>query len=378
MRRATYHTGVGVVEAAFGLTNRRSCNGFRREVASGCQDLILWIVVQVMLLAAGRSSRLGALGSAMPKPLVPICGYPPIAFGLTLCRKAGLSNVVINLHHLGEQIEDVVGDGVAYGVKVRYAFEQELLGTGGGLANARRLFRSEPVLVMNAKVVADLDLGQVIKAHESSPGTEATMALREAPAGSTFAPVEVDETGRVIGIRGERGSVKPVGAVRPLMFTGIHIVSSALLDRLPTQGESDVIADAYLPALRAGAHVGAVEVTGYFEEHSTPERYLAGNLALLRQPGLVSNSPGPLVGAEPSTIIHATAELIPPYRVGEGALIEAGAHVGPDVVIGAGATVSRNARLVRTVVWPGVTVEGQVADAVCCPEGVVEVGARDD
>ena len=173
----------------------------------------------------------------MPKPLVPICGYPPIAFGLTLCRKAGLNKVVINLHHLGEQIEDAVGDGAAYGVKVRYAFEQDLLGTGGGLVNARRLFRSEPVLVMNAKVVADVDLAMVIQAHELHPETEATMAVRPAPAGSTFAPVEVDETGRVISIRGERGSYQPVGAVRSMMFTGIHIVGGKLLDRLPKQGE---------------------------------------------------------------------------------------------------------------------------------------------
>ena len=330
-----------------------------------------------MLLAAGRSSRLGALGAAVPKPLVPICGYPPIAFGLTLCRKAGLSYVVVNLHHLGEQIEDAIGDGAAYGVSVRYSFEHELLGTGGGLVKARRLFRSEPVLVMNAKVVVDVDLASIIAAHEAAVGAEATMALRPAPPGSTFAPVEIDETGRVVGIRGERGRVAPIGAVRAMMFTGIHVVGSKLLSRLPASGESDVIADAYLPALREGAFVASVQVSGYFEEHSTPERYLGGNFALLRKPSLVSNSPGPLVGAEPSSIVHATAELIPPYRVAEGALIEAGAKVGPDVVIGAGATVSRNASIRRAIVWPGVTVQGDVADAVVTADGVIAVRAAE-
>lgn len=326
-----------------------------------------------MLLAAGRSSRLGALGAAVPKPLVPICGYPPIAFVLTLCRKARLPYAVVNLHHLGEQIEDAIGDGAAYGVSVRYSFEHDLLGTGGGLVKARRLFRSEPVLVMNAKVVVDVDLRTIITAHEASPGAEATMALRPAPPGSSFAPVEIDDTGRVVGIRGERGSHAPVGNVRAMMFTGIHVVGSKLLDRLPREGESDVIADAYLPALREGAHVASVEVSGYFEEHSTPERYLAGNLALLREPARVSNSPGPLVGAEPSCIVHATAELIPPYRVGEGALIEAGAKVGPDVVIGAGATVSRNAVIRQAVVWPGLTVQGQVSEAVVTADGVIPI-----
>ncbi|MCG5051825.1 MAG: NDP-sugar synthase [Myxococcales bacterium] len=329
-----------------------------------------------MLLAAGRSSRLQALGAAMPKPLVPVCGYPPIAFGLTLCGQAGFANVVVNLHHLGGLIEDAVGDGSAFGVRVRYAYERELLGTGGGLAHARKLFRTEPVLVMNAKVVMDIDLPGLVAAHSGAPDTPvATMALRAVPEGAGFAPVEVDEAGFVVGVRGQRGRRAPVGKVRAMMFTGVHVVSTRLLDRLPPTGASDVIADAYLPALAAGEPVRFVETTGYFEEHSTPARYLAGNLALLRNPELVSNAPGPLVGAELSAIVHGTAQLVPPYRVGAGALIEAGAIVGPEVVVGAGATVLRNARLTRCVVWPGVSVEGQLEDAILTPEQPVYAGA---
>src|SRR5690242_1022470 len=108
--------------------------------------------MNVMLLAAGRSTRLGALGAALPKPLLPICGIPAIEFGLHACARAGLGRVVINLHHHGEMIRQVVGDRALYSV------EPQLLGTGGGLAQARSLFGPGPVLVMNAKVVAALDL----------------------------------------------------------------------------------------------------------------------------------------------------------------------------------------------------------------------------
>ena len=329
-----------------------------------------------MLLAAGRSSRLGALGAAMPKPLVPISGYAPIAYGLCLCQQAGLTDVVINVHHLGEMIEDAVGGGNSLGLRVRFSFERDLLGTGGGLAFARRLFRSEPVLVMNAKVVMDIDLQAFIATHLAG-GSEAvaTMALRPAPAEGGFAPVEVDQAGRVVAIRGVRGSYAPVGAVKPMMFTGVHVLTSALLDRLPRTGESDVVADAYLPALQNGDVVNFVQLDGYFEEHSTPERYLAGNMALLSAPQSISHAPGPMVGADPSSIVHATADLQPPYRICEGALIEAGAVVGPHVVIGAGATVGRNARISRSVVWPGVTVQGEVRDAVVTMDGVVMMQA---
>src|SRR5262245_25154225 len=98
--------------------------------------------MNVMLLAAGRSTRLGVLGGTLPKPLVPICGYPAIAFGLHACTRAGLAHVVVNLHHHGDLIRAALGDAVVYSV------EDELLGTGGGLAHARPLFEPGPVLVM--------------------------------------------------------------------------------------------------------------------------------------------------------------------------------------------------------------------------------------
>ncbi len=103
--------------------------------------------MQVMLLAAGRSTRLGALGLALPKPLVPVCGHAPLTFGLALCRAAGLRDVVVNLHHHGATIRAALGSGDAFGVSLKYSDEPDLLGTGGGLVAARPLFSSEPVLV---------------------------------------------------------------------------------------------------------------------------------------------------------------------------------------------------------------------------------------
>src|SRR5882672_9184816 len=113
--------------------------------------------MNVMLLAAGRSTRLGALGAALPKPLVPICGYPAIAFGLSACARAGFTRAVVNIFHHGDLLRDTLGAS-AWGVDVEYSVEAELLGTGGGLAFARARFGAGALLVMNAKVVADLDL----------------------------------------------------------------------------------------------------------------------------------------------------------------------------------------------------------------------------
>jgi NDP-sugar pyrophosphorylase family protein len=320
--------------------------------------------MQVMILAAGRSTRLGELGEALPKPLLPICGYPAIAFGLVLCRRAGLTDVVINLHHHGQLIRGALGDGAGYGVRIRYSEEEELLGTGGGIARARALFGSGPVLVMNGKVVADVDLSAVIAAHRAVPSsTVATMVVRQDPQMERWSPVGTDATGRVVSLRHQRADHTPVGSISDLMFTGIHVLEAPLLDRLPP-GISDVLADGYIPALLSGARIQSFGMKGYFAEHSTPERYLEGNLTLLRNPELVPQAPGPLVGVDAGALVDPRARVVMPVRVAEGAVIEAGASIGPEVVIGRRARVRAGARVEKSVVWEGAVVDGEVRGAV--------------
>jgi NDP-sugar pyrophosphorylase family protein len=136
------------------------------------------------------------------------------------------------------------------------------------------------------------------------------------------------------------------------------------MDRLPAQGASDVIGEAYIPALLAGARIQSLIMTGYFAEHSTPERYLEGNLAVLRNPALVGTPPGPLVGIDPTASLSPRARIQMPVRIGPGAVIEEGATIGPDAVIGEKAHVLAGARVERSVVWAGVVVGGEVKDRV--------------
>jgi NDP-sugar pyrophosphorylase family protein len=323
-----------------------------------------------MLLAAGRSTRLGALGATVPKPLVPVCGYPAIRFGLHAAARAGARRAVVNVFHRGDLLRQTLGDGAGLGIGIDYSVEEELLGTGGGLAAARPLFAPGPVLVMNAKVVADPDLPALLAAHARG-GAVATMLLRDDPEPRRWGAIACDATGRVVGILDARSPRPPEGAVTERMFTGIHVLAPALLDRLRPV-VCDVIRDAYMPALLAGETITAVTLTGYFAEHSTPERYLAGNLALLRAPTLLSDPPGPLVGVDAGAEV-AGAHITAPCRIFAGATVEAGATVGPDVVLGAGARVSPGARIQRAVVWPGATATGDITDAVVMPDGIVSI-----
>jgi NDP-sugar pyrophosphorylase family protein len=149
------------------------------------------------------------------------------------------------------------------------------------------------------------------------------------------------------------------------MFCGAHITRPSVMARLP-DGEADSIRQGYLPWLRAGERVAAYEhQDGYFAEHSTPERYLASNWALLGG-APVSHPPSKLVGIDPTARIHPGATLVPPVKIGAGAVVGAGVVVGPNAVVGDGAIV--RASIANTVVWAGAVVETTPEEAVVTGE----------
>ncbi|HEY3358283.1 MAG TPA: NDP-sugar synthase [Polyangia bacterium] len=314
-----------------------------------------------MILAAGYGTRLGTLSDERPKVLLPMCDVPLIRYPLALCRAAGIRDVVVNLHHKGDLVERTLGDGTAHGLAIHYSREPVILGTGGGVRHALPLLGREAFVILNGKVVADLDLGAVIAAHRAR-GALATMVVRPDPAAARWGAIDVAADGRIRGLLGPGGH----------MFTGIHVVEPELIARIP-EGEQCIIRTAYLTALRDGAPLYAHVLDGTFGEHSTPARYLDGNLALLGGAPL-AHPPGELVGVDPRAQVAPGARLVGPVRIGPGARVGAGAEVGPGVVVGHDATVAPGARLREVVVWDGACVEGDLARAIVTPRGAHAVG----
>lgn len=111
-----------------------------------------------MVLAAGLGKRLKPLTDSMPKPLIPIIGAQTlIERQIASLAKAGFTRIVINLHHLGEQIQAKLGNGSAYGVDIVYSPEKNLLDTAGGIINALPYLGNAPFAVVSADVVSDID-----------------------------------------------------------------------------------------------------------------------------------------------------------------------------------------------------------------------------
>jgi len=313
--------------------------------------------MRAMLLCAGLSTRLGRVGSERPKPMLPVCGVPILAYGIANLVAHGVTELVINTHHRGDVIEQEIGDGRQLGARVRYIHEDVLLGTGGGLKHALPLLdpdgRDEPFLSINGKLIFDLDVTALAAAHREAGDVLGMMVVRRVPDARAWGAVDVrvDERGpHVVDILGDGEH----------MFCGAHVTRPSVMARLP-DGESDSIRQGYLPWLRAGERVAAYEhVDGYFAEHSTPERYLASNWALLGGAQL-RHPPGKLAGVDPTARIHPDATLVPPLKICARAVIGP-VRVGPNAVVGEGAVV--RAPIADTVVWAGATVTAPPHDAI--------------
>lgn len=221
------------------------------------------------MLAAGLGTRLRPLTNTIPKPLLPLAGTPLIVWNLLLLKRHGFTDVVINLHHLGPMIEQALGNGARYGMRITYSQEPVILGTGGGIKQAEPYFSGEPVLVLNGDTLVELDLSALAAFHQERRAA-ATLVLREDPEAAKWGLVEVGTEDQIIRITG-RGLTdqKPT---RLRMFAGIHILTTRLLREVP-KGVASTIIDPYVAAIQRGEAVLGYDCTGYWSDVGTPERY---------------------------------------------------------------------------------------------------------
>ncbi len=322
---------------------------------------------RAMILAAGFGTRLGELGRARPKPMLPVCGAPLVRWAVRYLKHHGIREIVVNLHHLGEQIEHELGDGSRDGVAIAYSREHgQILGTGGGLRQARPLLddgHGTPIVVFNGKVLVDLDLGAVLQRHRERRA-EATMVVRPDPDAQRWGSQQLAADGRIVRLLGRAPAVEVPPPVTPsLMFTGIHVMQPQFLDRVPPQGEQCIVRTAYTSLFDSGEGLHGFVSERYWWEHSTAERYLQGVCNALDGAVPLPFAPDFVTGVSPAAVVDASAEIVAPVWIGPGVRVGAGARVGPHVQLEPGVEVEAGATVRRAVVWGG-RVAGDVHDVV--------------
>ena len=305
--------------------------------------------MRAMILAAGYGTRLWPLTIDRAKPAIPFMGRPLVGYVAEYLARFGVGEVVVNLHHRPESVQEALGDGSRFGVRLHYVHEPEILGTSGAIDNARPLLEGGTFVVVNGKIATDIDLGAALETHRRARAV-ATLVLRPNRERERYSTVltreERTEAGAVVRhVEGFGPAPQEIDEARgegpaaeaPLMFTGIQILEPRIFEYIPRGVFSHSTADVYPKAWRSGERVVAHVAGGEWHELSTVSRYLETSIHLMKGQG-------------------RSVEL------GEGSVIEAGAEVA-ESVLWERVTVEGGARVRRAVLGAGVRVRaGEVVE----------------
>lgn len=288
-----------------------------------------------MILAAGFGTRLFPLTIDRTKPAIPFLGKPLVGYVAEYVAKFGFNDVVVNLHHQPESVKKALGDGTEYGVKIHYTEENpKILGTAGALDNARHLLEDDTFLIVNGKIITDIDIAAAVETHRNS-GAIATMVLKPNVKREKFTEVYTKD-GFLQGF-GDFAHPFTADEIRestkelytPLMFTGIHILEPRVFDYIPRGVYSDIVPYFYNPALKNGEKIAVHVTDANWFELSTIPRYLDISLAMMH---------GASVCAGENCIVSGRATV-------------------KDSVMWDNVTIADDAHLYRTIIADNVRIE---------------------
>ena len=232
--------------------------------------------MRAMILAAGFGSRLRPLTAHTPKPLLRVGHHPLIAYPLALLRAAGIREVIINLHHRGDQVRGALGDGAAYGMSITYSEEAPILDTGGAIKKAQPFLQHDRFVVLNSDAICDVDLRAVIDWH-TARGALASMVLRHDLDAARYGLIEIDAAARIRRFLG----APPVVDVplTPLMFTGVHVFEPAVFAYMD-DGRFGINRTTYPRLLAAGCPLYGYVFDGYWRVLDTHAGLAEGRFEL--------------------------------------------------------------------------------------------------
>jgi NDP-sugar pyrophosphorylase family protein len=243
--------------------------------------------MKAMILAAGLGTRLRPLTNDRPKALVTVAGRTLLEIVLSRLRTFGVSEAIVNTHHCAEMISDYLQTKDNFGMRIEVSREDHLLDTGGGLKRVAPFFHDssrglqEPFILHNVDVISSIDLGRMVRFHMKE-GALATLAVQER---ETSRYLLFDKSGRLCGRRlgrttkersrhtedGRDELVRPVQQTRAIAFSGIHVLSPRIFEKMDEEGAFSII-DAYLHLAAQGEKIMAFSADGcYWRDLGRPE-----------------------------------------------------------------------------------------------------------
>src|SRR5438876_1587376 len=306
--------------------------------------------MKAILLAGGKGTRLRPLTIHTPKPIVPIFNRPFLHYQLDLLKQVPeIDEVILSLNYQPRRIEEISGNGDDSGLGIKYVVEPAPLGTAGAVRYAGESVR-ESVVVFNGDVLTEIDLAAVIRLHRERKA-KATIVLTPVDNPSAYGLVETDASGN---IQRFLEKPKPDEITCDTINAGIYVLEPDTFDRIPT-GTPYSIERSFFPSLieRSETFVAYID-RGYWIDIGTPEKYMQVHRDIMDRrykPRRGSPFDGtPAAWISPQARLEEGAELAPPCFIDEGAVIKAGARIGPYSVIGRPCHLEENAAVDDAIV----------------------------
>jgi NDP-sugar pyrophosphorylase family protein len=334
--------------------------------------------MKAVVLVGGEGTRLRPLTLTTPKPLLPIANQSFLERQLAWLARYGVDEVVLSMGYLPDAFHsqfthDRAGEDVFGDVKVRYAVEDEPLGTAGAIRFAAEGM-TERFIVCNGDVLTDLDLGAMVRFHDERDA-QATISLTQVEDPSAFGVVPTRADGQVIAF-----VEKPAPGKAPSNWinAGTYVLEPAFLDRIPPRLNVSIERETFPRMLAEPRGLYGYAADGYWLDIGTPEKYLQAHADVLGgcvgsppAPGAREQAPG--VWVQGQVHIGAGARVEAPVLLGDDSRVDAGASVsasviGPGVVIEAGAQVDRSVLHARV----RVAHDAEVLDSVVGQDAQLE------
>lgn len=313
-----------------------------------------------MILSAGFGTRLKPLTELRPKPLMEIGGRPIIYHLIRMLEKAGVEDIILNLHYLPKQIENYINNN-SFKARIHMVVEQSILGTAGGVRNALNSLNLQPnsMILMHGDILCDINLR-----HYS---LEDSLCMLICEKNRSIAEYEGS-----VGID-ERGCIAVLGkffqssnlVVERGFFTGIQYLSQEALKFIQQSSEESLVAELYPLWLKQGYAVTACMEPIIYEDLGSAPRIFAANMNIIGNPchfkyidfldGFTEIGKGIFVGK--NVFIDKKACLIGPLIIADNTHVADGAIIGPRVVIGENCLVNQNAVIKNSVIMSSTTIE---------------------
>ena len=221
--------------------------------------------MKAMVLAAGLGTRLRPITYEISKPMVPVLDRPVMAHILDLLERHHIDGVIANLHYFPQAIRDYFGE------RVSYRYEEELLGTAGGVRACREFFAGETVLVISGDALTDIDVGALASRHRDAGGI-ATLSVKKVADTREYGVVLHDRDGRITGFQEKP---EPDEALSDLGNCGIYMFEPEIFDYFPERPFVDWAHDVFPALLEHDVPFFIHEVREYWND--------VGSLSELRQ-----------------------------------------------------------------------------------------------